>query len=269
MANPGEGAFVAEWEALEAGLRRPDQETEAWSRAQLGGDVAHFANAYHIARRALVCLEQVLTVSPWDDPVTRQYRAVQLQTEFAFRRLLNAWGLLLQGYHFDARGLQRVAWEAVNRAGYYILNEGTGEEFLNNHEHYESKVRNFLSGKGRDMFPERWKVTGDVLTQQWNNLSPYLHTYKLGALIIQADLNGEQLTLTPFGVRKRDELYFSFYLDVFMMLRLAGVLSRSAIHLMGEWPADLSQQLDRSEQDRRQLDERIRQEFSDRFEEVR
>ncbi len=251
---------MAEWPELEQAIRDQDDETAAWSRQELGKDIYHFANSVSIAQRSLDVLDEALSVSPPDEPVTKKFQAVRIQLEYAFKRLLNAWRLLLEGYHSDARNLQRIAWEAENRAAYYLTCEGTGERFLEGEEVREGTVRKELNNYYKKHFPELWNTQGDVLTGQWNKLSTYSHVYQLGVVHLQATVDGQLVTLRQTGVRKRNELYVSMALNGWLTQRIARTLAHE-ISELEQWPDELSTHIEKADQERKDLEAQIQTEF--------
>ena len=249
-----------EWEEVEAWRKQKNAETAEWSRNEMGKDYRYFANAVSITSRCLEVLDKGLQEGPPDHSLIIRFQAARLQTEFAFTRLLNAWDLLLEGYHYDARGLQRVAWEAVNRAGLYILDEEAATQFLDGKEMREGEVRKKLNAQVKEVFPEEWGKQGDVLTEQFKTLSAFNHSYNLGVVLLQSIVNKHQVGLSEVGVRKRQELYVSLALNVFLMQRIPGLL-REPLSRLDYWSMELGEQINQSEKDRKQLDVKIQREF--------
>ncbi len=247
-----------DWVGVERIIEGMDSETVAWSRQRLGDDAYHFANSFSITKRGLDVLSQALSESPPQEAGILKYRGVQIQLEFAFRRLINAWRLVLEGYHFDARTLQRLAWEATNRAAYYLINEDAGVRFLGGEEVRESVVRSFLKKWHRENLPEEAARIGDPLRDQWNSLSLFSHAYKFGALSVQSIVEGDTLSLRQTGVRKPDELYVSLGISVFLMQRVARLIWKELSEL-NSWPPELTADIERAAKDREVLERKIQQ----------
>lgn len=218
-------AFVpgldALWEKYEEQRVANKADVTGWSRERLGEGESLFRWAAVHAETTLKSLDRAAGDAS-DPSLAAQFRAVQLQLEFALGRLLNARDLLVSGFLFDGGGLLRVAWESTTRAAVFVTHQDKALAYMGGTDFGPADIRKALDGP-----------LSSRLQSTWATLSQFSHSYSLHALHLQMEPGASrtELRVTQNGVHRERDLLVMYTECIHLVDSISRLLIGFSDHL--------------------------------------